>query len=1373
MFSATLRGVRRGSFALAWLLAIVFGSSAVSAQDFDPRGRRPKPGPVRPQPGRKPTDTQRAPRPEAPKKPDAPAPPNEAGQIDRYTAIVLAQPGAAFPLQRLVQLYRERDGNLKALVGDFEARAKQDSPARYAATVGLAGIYKVDGRADEAIAAFEKAILLKATDPAALLSLARLLQDRANVPAARARYEQALVLQTATTDREQTLRALMTLSLDAKDWDAARGYHEKLVKLQPASLFVRGELGRELFTRGEYERAERELLELVQAASGDNRALAPALKDLGRAQAKALKREAALTTLRRALKTAGSEAAVRSEIYEIITEVYRAEQRLPELVKELEAEHPRDFARLSLLGGLYEETGDAPGAIKTYKLALAIQPRHVDLRLKLVRLLQSQGELDTAIREYEGLIRAAPNNPQFVFEQCEALLQRGDRPRALRLLTELEARAGHDEDVLGRLAEFYGRVGEGERALKILARLAQVATNDPSHLVDLGARYFQDGNHQLAMQTWRRILVTVTPRARALAAFGEVLLEHDMLADGLAALKEAVQLERDNVQYKKQLAAAHERAKSYRDAQGLWTEIGERARKLGDKLLAREVRSHLVTLWALERSLEHRIPNLATAFSAKPPDLEAGRTLAEVQLHLRRLGDAETTLRRLVELAPGDSDGYLVLERVLYQAGKKADAIAVLEKLLAVEPKRAREVYQRMARYAAEIYRDDDAVKYLARAVELNPDDAEGHRHLADMYRARQNVEQAILEYRAAISKNERLFLAYFDLADLLLSRGQTDEADRLFRRVLRSAPDEELVSRAARLSIQVNLGRGSLESLEQDLLPMAIGNPQKLIYRRLLMEVYGSLTFGLVEQAKSGGDAERDAAQKALARIGARAIKPLLDALASNEATQQRTAIDVLSHVENKNAAPALFAFATGDGDLDLRTRAMVACGMLRSAVMRPKLEAFLLPDGARSEEATPSDRVAVAAVFALAKLDDKRAGGSLRILLRRGGPEMRGFAALGLGALKERAATPDLVALARSVEVGSVARAAAAQALGELSPEGEAASVLLSLAQGSDVVARQAALVALGRAAAAKGDGGAGTKAVVGALAAALFDGPPGEGGRNSLPKAAAASMMLLASPASAKRSPAALDLVDGRVDLDGVLARLIPTEFTAAERGRAVTQFGDAIAEAASAALRTSGERALLVLDALSSGDGSLRPFFSTEQSEALGAARDRARAMAKALEPSVVGLVRHPEPAVRAKALQLLAGSTSDEATSVVLRAATDPNEGVQRMALAAVGRHASSAAVATCTRVVEGSPSWAIRVLAAEALGRLGKSGAPSAAAALERAARSDTYAIVREASLRALSFDGKTQERLARVMASSDAEPRVRETARSLLGRAP
>ncbi|MDP9035622.1 MAG: tetratricopeptide repeat protein, partial [Myxococcota bacterium] len=1174
-FASKLKAVRFRRFFLATLPLVASMSSASLAQDFDPRSRhRPAAHPSPP----------------AGKRPPAAADGADPGRrdpsalVDRYVRVVLSQPGAPFPLQRLAQLYRDRDGKIDALVSEFERRAAQTGPDQYAAAVTLAGIYKLDGRTPDAVAAYESAIALKPNDAVAIVALARLNQDRGDLAAARSGYEQALLHQTARPDKEQTLRTLMALVLDQKDWDGAKRVHSELTALEPTSLFVRGELARALYDRGEYARAEVELKELVAAASGDNRALAPALEELGRAQAKAHKSAEALATLKRALAIAGAQSALRAQIYETVTEIYRADQQLPVLIKQIEEEHPGDAARLALLGGLYEETGDAAKAIDRYRRALALEPRQIDLRLRMIRLLQANGDLEKAILEYEALVRAAPNNPQFVFEECEALLQRGERVRALKLVSELEARAAGDEEVLSHVADFYGRIGEGERSLRVLQRLAQSASGDAGHLVDLGDRYLQDGNAALAVETWKRILAVVRPRARALSALGDVYLEHDMPAEGLAAYKEATQLEPANLAYKKALAAAYERTHAYREAVSLYEDLAAKGTEKGDRALVRECRSRMVSLWGLERVLERQLPALIARFAAAPPDLEAGRTLAETQLHLRRLTDAEATLRRVITLAPGDSESYQALERVLVQQSKIAEAISILDALAQVEPRRARELYERMAQYALQIYKDDDAIRYAARAVELNPDDAEAHRRLGGMYRSRQDVEHAIAELRAAIAKNDRLFMVYFELADMLVSNGQPDEADRLFRRVVRSAPDDELVARAARLSMQINLGNGTLESLEQDLLPLAIGNPQRPVYRRLLVEIYGSLTFGLVQRARRDGTRDADEARSTLARIGARAVKPLLDALADSDVSQQRIAIDVLAYVQNRNAALPLFAYAVGPAEVSLRTRAMIACGALADASLTPRYGELLFPKDGNGDQAGLSDAVALAAVWGIARTHERAAWPLLRRIARTGTPAMRALAVLGLGIARDRDATADIVALASSPEAGNLPRAAAAYALGDLDARSDAPA-LLEIAETGDTLPRRMALIALARMAStsARGRQPPWTAEAIHAMADAVFAGGPDTDRARSASKAVAATaavaMATLATSAAEGGNGAAppveaLAVPDGPLDVEALLDALVPAEISDEGRHAALLRYAEPLERAALAAVRTSG-------------------------------------------------------------------------------------------------------------------------------------------------------------------------------------------------------
>src|SRR5262249_53004041 len=151
---------------------------------------------------------------------------------------------------------------------------------------------------------------------------------------------------------------------------------------------------------------------------------------------------------------------------------------------------------------------------------------------------------------------------------------------------ELERRAAGDEDVLVRLADFYERVDEKDRSIAVLAKLSALAPGDPTHLVELGDRFYQQGDKKKAVETWNRIKVVVPTRAKALATLGEVYLDHDMPAEGVEALKEAAQLEPQNVQYKKAYAVALERTATAASASALSTSRFEEAKAIWEGLLS-------------------------------------------------------------------------------------------------------------------------------------------------------------------------------------------------------------------------------------------------------------------------------------------------------------------------------------------------------------------------------------------------------------------------------------------------------------------------------------------------------------------------------------------------------------------------------------------------------------------------------------------------------------------------------------------------------------------------------------------------------------------------------------------------------------------
>jgi cellulose synthase operon protein C len=1363
----TARWRRRAACGALLLACSSLQVGEAAAGDFNPAGRRRRAPEA--------TTKDRSPPP-ASQAPNSPAqganakPAAETGSPDalvaRYFAILDRDPGAEFPLERLVQLYRQRDGKLDALLHRYEDLAAHTDATAERARLTLAGVYVHAGNNARAEALYAQ---LLAADPSARVPaqrLAQLLSKRGDLKGARERLAPTLTLKQPSTEREAALRSLISWSLDLSDLEGARKYHAELVREAQGSFFVRAELARLLVERQLYAPAEEEYRKLVELARGDSRTLGPALRDLGKVLGKLGKHAEALTVLNDAERNTTRQSGLRLEVLDALVEVHRAAERLPELVARLEKEPGLDFDHQVLLGRLEEETGQVDQARKSYEAALARSPDAVDVRLRLIQILELSGELEKVIGHYQKLIRVAPQNPDFAFHLADAYLQRGQQARALEVLTQLEERSKLQEDTLARLIDFYEKVGENDRAMALLERLAK--GNDPRHLVELGDRYFARGETERALQIWQRLGRDAND-AVALHTLGEVYLDHDLPERALETLAQAMKLLPERVAFTKSYGLALERAgagaanpstraRYYRDAEQLWEQLLERAVKDSDALLARDARQHIVTLWSLTGTLAERVPPLERRLGATPPDLNAGRLLAETQLRLRRFDAAEKTLRAVLEQAPGDTESYLRLERALVQQGNVEAAILVLSKLAELDPARAKEYLTRMASYSAESYQDDRAIAYAARAVELSPDDAEGHQRLGEMYRERQDAEHAIVEFRQAISKNDRLFAVHFALAELLINREQVDEADQLLRHVLRSCPDEQLISRAAHLSMQIHLGRGTLEALEKELLPIALGHPNRPVYRRLLVEIYGALAFPLANQAKSQ-DAEAAAqARAALSRLGQRAVKPLLDALGDSRDTQQRIAIDLLSYIQNKSAGPSLLNFASGDAEPELRTRAMVAAGALADPTLLDKFEEYLERDGA-----SDGDPVSVAAVWALANLDSVKAHPALVRLVGERAPTLQALAVLGLARLADRRDAHLFETILESSEYAQITRAAAAFALAELG-DNRALGAVQSLADANDPVVRATATLSLAR---------LGAPAAKRSAAEAMISTDP------ELVEAGTRAACVLASeryraPERPWRVP------EGRVDARALLRDLLPDPCSAALEAEALELLATEIAEAVTRSAQGSAREARSLGGLLQDSNGQpaflplTRHLASAEPSRA-----ERARQAAERIGHGVVDgflqLLGHPSSELRQSALRFLGSRPEAAARQAVLTALADSDIAVQRTALSALSSRPDRAGAIAVVHLLDGGNHWSLRRQAAQALQQMGKVAAgEQVLESLAQTALEDPYALVRDAAARALfAIQPAAAAKVLQRLRQTDPESQVRATAQELLEHEP
>ncbi len=1347
--------------ALLVVLGLMASSTAVA--QFNPEGRR-KP---------RPRASTAAPAP----RPAAPAPATRAARTEqpsadalivRYRAIVLAQPTATFPLQRLTELYRERDGNFDALILDFEQRASAPDASQYAALVALGGIYAHARMNEKAISALERAITVRPNAGDALLILARLYQDTGARSKAYESLQAALPRLSDSAAREQALRTLMQLALDLERWAEAERHHAELVRLAKGSAFAMSELGRELLSRGHAERAVASFERVVAQAAGDNRALVPALRDLGGAQLAAEDFSKSIATLDRAAKLARGRPGERREILGLLARAHRSQGQLGAFLTLLEREGSKDALEQEQLGRLYEEVGRLDDALTTYRASLKRQPGNVDTRLKVIRLLQLRGDLDAALNELRRLVREAPRSPEYVFQLTEALLAHGDRSAAVAELERLEARSVGNEDILAALVDFYERVGEKQRALALLQRLARLDTRDPMHVIELGNRYWRDNQPGKARETWERVRTLVPDQGRAQELLGEVYLEHDLTDEALEAFRLAVKASPGDPRRKRALAVALERAapqmegrkgrRERRDeAARIWQEL--LSDKSVDPTLAREARQHLVSSWHLERTLTQRIAALEGQLRSKPPNAEAGRLLAEAWLKLKKPREAAQALEAVIALHPGDLESLARLERAYADEGRVQASLKVLERLAKADPKRAREYYQRMADLAARIYDDKLALSYARRVVELQPDDSASHQRLAALYLQTQDYEGAIAAYRQAILTDGRAMPVYLDLADLLIARQRQKEASDLLLRVILEGSDDELVARAARTSFRIHLGQGDPESVEHALLSQSLNHPTRPVFRRLLIELYGAEALPFMHAQRFGTPAERDEATKHLRAMGQRATKPLLDALGDTNEGQRHIALQLLGYMENPSAGPAVITLARATTDPELAERALEAVAAMRSPSLLPKLTEILFPN--RSAAADESDPLVAGAARAVGLMGSKAAEPLLLRMLGSDSALLRGWGALGLGLVGERSHVARLRQVTSDPELGPVPQAAAAFALGELgasptegiSAEREGREDPLVAVHVTWSLARSHSSEARSR------------------IATLLLS----ESER--LTKAGVTCALDLVRATRTETSIRIRELVSFKGTLGEWLSQQSPPEPNAELALAALTTLAPELARATQREAETSPERAVAMARLWVGSDGTptfapLARFLPRPPAPGGDQARETLGGVVTALVPSLLELASHPKPEYRIESVRALAAQRDPTVIRALVATLQDGDEQVQRAALDSIARHPAAPELVDATvRVLQDSGRWSIRARALDALGSWQHDHLPARAlSAMVDSLRYDEAAWVREAAARAVS---RTDDKAARAalarQAELDPEPRVRDAIRALL----
>lgn len=344
-----------------------------------------------------------------------------------------------------------------------------------------------EGRLDEAIAHFEKALAVLPEYEMAQYNYACALLDRSDIPGAidrferavriepnfgKARYnlgttllkqgrlEEAIVhLRSAVTILPKDARAhnnLASAYLQNNQYRAAVRHYEIALDIDPNRASAWNNLGRALLQLGCVDEAITPLRRAEELLPDD-----PLVRsNLGEALERAGRLPEAIVQYEKLLVLQPGTAGDEIDLGRLLVENGRAADAIPHLLNALELS-PGDADAYDNLGGALLQTGQVAEAVVQYRKAIEAQPAHAAAHNHLGFVLARTGAVDEAIAEFEQAVAMQPDYADAHRNLGDTLAGRGrldDAAGHLARAVELQPNDGAAHSSLGGVCRRQGRL---------------------------------------------------------------------------------------------------------------------------------------------------------------------------------------------------------------------------------------------------------------------------------------------------------------------------------------------------------------------------------------------------------------------------------------------------------------------------------------------------------------------------------------------------------------------------------------------------------------------------------------------------------------------------------------------------------------------------------------------------------------------------------------------------------------------------------------------------------------------------------------------------------------------------------------------------
>jgi len=389
-------------------------------------------------------------------------------------------------------------------------------------------------------------------------------------------------------------------------------------------------------------------------------------------------------------------------------------------------------------------------------------------------------------------------------EQGRQLLGRGDLPGAEGELRKAVELSPEDAESLGLLGVVLGTQQKLQEADVYLEKALRLDPADSATRRNLAWNQFELGQLAQAKANLAQVLKEKPHDAAAILVMGMVEEELQQYAGALKLLASVPEQVRQRPESLAALARAYYYTGQQQKSHQVLKELPLHPAGAESVFVAALVAAELGDFGIAEILLQ-------SLWTSYPDQEKLGYALARVQYRAGKPSESMTTLRRTIDTGHASSEIYNLLSWCLFKRDDGKGAVAAMDRAIALDPTDESN-YLDVGMMLLKNHRLDGALAAAEKAIEVAPGSSGGRRLRAQIEFQLRHVNDAEKFYARAVELNPSDADAIVGLATAQLDMGKSAEAEKTLKTAIQRLPRAAVIYQAYATMLLWGEGRGNTE---------------------------------------------------------------------------------------------------------------------------------------------------------------------------------------------------------------------------------------------------------------------------------------------------------------------------------------------------------------------------------------------------------------------------------------------------------------------------------------------------------------------------------------------------------------------------------